>query len=193
MNDKEVLESHPFEPFTPPDARLLMLGTAPPPRARWSMEFYYPNLQNDMWRIFGLAFFGQRDYFLEAGRFSPERIAAFLEERGIALSDTGRRFVRHKGNASDKFLEIVEPVDLRALLARMPSCCVLATTGELAAETIAKITDSTAPRTCEFADFSFAGRELRHYRMPSSSRAYPRPLADKAADYAAMFRSERLL
>lgn len=53
-----VVERHPLEPFLPENARLLMLGSFPPPRRRWSMEFFYPNLQNDMWRIFGYLFSG---------------------------------------------------------------------------------------------------------------------------------------
>ena len=31
-----------------------MLGSFPPQQKRWSMAFFYPNFQNDMWRIFGL-------------------------------------------------------------------------------------------------------------------------------------------
>ena len=48
------IEEHPLEPFLPVNAKLLMLGSFPPQKKRWSMEFFYPNLQNDMWRIFGL-------------------------------------------------------------------------------------------------------------------------------------------
>ena len=47
------VEEHPLLPFLPPEARLLMLGSFPPPRYRWSMDFYYPNWNNDMWRIVG--------------------------------------------------------------------------------------------------------------------------------------------
>ena len=46
-------ELHPLEPFLPANARVLMLGSFPPKRIRWSMDFFYPNLQNDMWRIVG--------------------------------------------------------------------------------------------------------------------------------------------
>ena len=46
-------ERHPLEPFLPENARLLMLGSFPPKRIRWSMEFFYPNLQHDMLRIVG--------------------------------------------------------------------------------------------------------------------------------------------
>ncbi len=193
--EENPIEEHPLPPFLPADAIVLMMGSGPPPRARWSMEFYYPNLQNDMWRIFGLVFFGNKDHFLESGlkRFSKERLEAFLSEKGIAVSDTGHRFIRHKGNASDKFLEIVEPVDLAGLLGRLPDCRALVTTGEKATDTLLKITGSSAPPVGGSVDIEFAGRRLRHYRMPSSSRAYPKPLHEKAAAYAAMFRREGLL
>ena len=83
-------ERHPLEPFLPENARLLMLGSFPPKRIRWSMEFFYPNLQNDMWRIVGYLATGDKMHFLEPGgrRFDRERIEAFCRERGIALYDT---------------------------------------------------------------------------------------------------------
>lgn len=54
------------------------------------MDFFYPNAINDMWRIFGLAFFGDRDFFWDAPakRFRKDKIAEFLERAGIALYDT---------------------------------------------------------------------------------------------------------
>ena len=42
-----MLESHPFEPWLPGNARLLMLGTFPPAEKRWCMPWYYPNFQNE--------------------------------------------------------------------------------------------------------------------------------------------------
>ena len=80
-------ERHPLEPFLPENARLLMLGSFPPKCIRWSMEFFYPNLQNDMWRIVGYLATGDKMHFLEPGgrRFDRERIEAFCRERGIAL------------------------------------------------------------------------------------------------------------
>ena len=59
----EIIEQHPLKPFTPQHARLLMLGSFPPARKRWSMDFFYPNFINDMWRIYGLCFFEDKDYF----------------------------------------------------------------------------------------------------------------------------------
>ena len=190
MNDiQSKIEKHPLQPFLPANARLLMLGSFPPPRARWSMEFYYPNLQNDMWRIYGLLFFGDKDYFLEKGKkaFSRERLVAFLEETGVALFDTAMEVIRQRGNASDQFLEIVTPVDLEAVLERIPECKAIVTTGQKATDTLLAMVRVKAPKAGGFSDFEYKGRALRLYRMPSSSRAYPKPLGEKAAEYRIMF------
>ena len=45
--DKELdmpLERHPWPPFLPEGAKVLIMGTFPPGNHRWSMNFYYPNL-----------------------------------------------------------------------------------------------------------------------------------------------------
>ena len=191
------IETHPLPPFTPPKAKLLMLGSFPPPCARWKMDFYYPNFQNDMWRIFGLVFFADKDYFVEAGgkAFKEGLIRDFLHEKGIAISDTAHQVVRLQGNASDKFLQIVTPLDLAALLAPMPRCDVVMTTGELATGTLVSLmpSETAKPAIGAYSEAEFAGRRLRLYRLPSSSRAYPLPLAQKAAAYARFFREIGLL
>lgn len=190
-------ETHPLPPFAPPNAKLLMLGSFPPPKARWKMDFYYPNFQNDMWRIFGLVFFADKDYFVEAGgkAFKEGLIRAFLNEKGIAISDTAYQVVRLQGNASDKFLQIVKPLDLAALLAQMPQCDVVMTTGELATDTLLSLMPppTAKPAIGAYSEAEFAARRLRLYRLPSSSRAYPLPLAEKAAAYARFFAEIGLL
>ena len=188
-------EKHPLEPFLPPHARVLMLGSFPPQRIRWSMDFFYPNLQNDMWRIMGHLFFGDRDYFLlrEERRFDRERIASFCLERGIALYDTATEIIRLKDNASDAFLQVVREVDLAALLQRIPDCRTLIATGQKAAGTLAALTGCETPTVGACVDVDFAGRSLRLYRMPSSSRAYPRPVEWKAAYYQEPFRTAGMI
>lgn len=182
-------EPHPLEPFLPEHARLLMLGSFPPPRKRWSMEFFYPNLQNDMWRIFGEIFFGDRERFLTPDRraFDRAAIEAFCRERGVALYDTARVVRRLKENASDEFLEIVEPADLGALLRRIPECRDVVTTGGKAAAAAAAALGCDIPGVGDSVPFTFGDRALRLWRMPSSSRAYPRPVAWKAAFYKKAF------
>lgn len=184
------VEKHPLEPFLPEGTNILMLGSFPPERKRWSMEFFYPNWGNDMWRIWGLIFFGDKQYFeiTAEKRFDRERIAAFCTERGIALYDTATEVRRLAGNASDKFLEVVTPTDLSAMLRRLPHCRAIVTTGEKATDTLIEQFGCAKPRVGEYTEIEFEGRTLRLYRMPSSSRAYPLKLERKAEAYERMLR-----
>ena len=183
------IEEHPLEPFLPVNAVLLMLGSFPPQKKRWSMDFYYPNLQNDMWRIFGVIFFQDKEYFLLPGKkaFNKERIIEFLKEKGIALFDTASVIRRLQDNASDKFLEVVEPTDISLLLKQLPACKAIVTTGQKATDTIREQLDVKEPQVGSNESFSFNERKLKLYRMPSSSRAYPLALEKKAAAYRVMF------
>ena len=183
------IENHPLEPFLPANARLLMLGSFPPQKKRWSMDFYYPNLNNDMWRIVGLLFFNNKDYFLNETRkaFCRERIISFLNDKGIALFDTASAIRRLQDNASDKFLEVVQPTDISRLLGQLPECKAIVTTGQKATDTLRAQFEVEEPKVGDFSEFVFDGRPMRLYRMPSSSRAYPLALDKKAAAYRTMY------
>ena len=188
-------ELHPLEPFLPANARILMLGSFPPKRIRWSMEFFYPNLQNDMWRIVGYLAAGDKSHFLMPGgrKFDKERIEAFCRERGIALYDTAVEVIRLKDNASDNFLQVVREADLAALLTRIPHCRTLVTTGQKATDTLRAVTGCGEPAVGESVAFEYAGRSMRLWRMPSSSRAYPRPVEWKAGFYRKVFEDNEIL
>ncbi|MDR4929797.1 uracil-DNA glycosylase family protein [Segatella bryantii] len=186
------IETHPFEPWLPKNARLLMLGTFPPSPKRWCMDWYYPNFMNDMWRIFGICFFDDKQYFIVPGekRFALEKIKTFLEEKRVAIFDTALRIRRTKGTASDKDLEIVEPADLDSMLRALPDCRGVLTAGQLATQIFTEhygITAAKKMKMGSYVEFQFEGRSLRLYRMPSSSRAYPMATEKKAEYYQRMF------
>lgn len=182
------IEEHPLEPFLPSNAKLLMLGSFPPQKKRWSMDFFYPNLQNDMWRIFGLLFFEDKEHFLLPGKkaFNKEYLIEFLTEKGIALYDTATSVRRLQDNASDKFLEVVEPTDIRLLLKQLPQCQAIVTTGQKATDIIRNQIEVNEPKVGESCPFIFEDRTMRLYRMPSSSRAYPMAIEKKAIAYRFM-------
>lgn len=262
-----IIERHPLEPFLPAGACILFLGSFPPPRARWSMDFFYPNWINDFWRIQGLIHFNDPHYFeyksLSAApkRFDRARIIDFCTSHGLAFYDTASKVCRWKGNASDEFLEILQPADIVSMLTQMPDCHTVVSTGGKSAEEFATILSASgailsasgaiplsaapasgtspyarttaltsdtfiplrsssgaAPSSCSSAplssgsgtlaalgsafesapaitpppvgsylDLTLAGRPLRWWRMPSTSRAYPMPLAAKAAQYSLLF------
>ena len=189
------IENHPLEPFLPANARLLMLGSFPPQKKRWAIDFYYPNLNYDMWRIVGLLFFNNKDYFLNETRkaFCRERIISFLNDKGIALFDTASAIRRLQDNASDKFLEVVQPTDISRLLGQLPECKAIVTTGQKATDTLRAQFEVEEPKVGDFSEFVFDGRPVRLYRMPSSSRAYPLALDKKAAAYRTMYQDLQML
>lgn len=187
----EEVEFHPLKPFLPKNAKVLFLGSFPPQRKRWSMAFFYPNFINDHWRIEGQIFFGDRNHFVDERkkRFRQEEIVGFCQEKGIAFFDTATAIRRTKDNASDKFLEVVEPTDIHALLQQIPHCRAIVTTGEKATETMCQTLGiSDIPRVNSSVAIP-GGRSLVLYRLPSSSRAYPLAFDKKVEAYRKMFES----
>ncbi len=187
-NNHTDIEQHPLTPFLPPEAKLLMLGSFPPQQKRWCMDFYYPNFINDMWRIMGLLYYADRNRFVDATvkRFKKTDIINFLTEKGIALYDTATAVRRLQDNASDKFLEVVIPTDVQALLRHIPLCRAIVTTGQKATETICTTFRTPTPAIGNYSLLQTEGREIRLYRMPSTSRAYPMKLEKKAKYYQRM-------
>ena len=183
------IEEHPLEPFLPANAVLLMLGSFPPQKKRWSMDFFYPNLQNDMWRIVGLIFFQDKEHFLNPEKkvFDKDRIIEFLNDKGIALYDTASAIRRLQDNASDKFLEVIEQTDISLLLKQIPMCKAIVTTGQKATDIIREQIEVKEPTVGTSEPFEFGDKDMKLYRMPSSSRAYPLALEKKAAAYRVMF------
>ena len=185
------IETHPLTPFLLGNAKLLMLGSFPPPQNRWKMNFYYPNYQNDMWRIFGLIFFSDKNHFLDLPNknFKESQIREFLSQAGIGIFDTAYQIKRLQGNASDKFLEIVTPTDLSALLEQIPMCHTIMTTGDKATDTLMQYfpDQPVKPMIGQSVQVNYGNRELSLYRLPSSSRAYPLALEKKADVYKQFF------
>lgn len=203
------IEYHPLRPFLPENARVLFLGSFPPQRKRWCMDFYYPNFINDHWRIEGQIFYGDKNHFvdLEAKRFKIDEIVAFCEEKGLAFFDTSTAIRRLQDNASDKFLEVVEPTDIPALLKRLPHLRAIVTTGEKATETICRTMGmAETPKVNSYVEITNTdgtdetdilantngtnltnGGGLLLYRLPSSSRAYPLSFDKKVEAYRRFF------
>ena len=188
------VEYHPLRPFLPENAKVLFLGSFPPQRKRWCIDFFYPNFINDHWRIEGEVFFSDRNHFvdIDAKRFKINKIVEFCQEKGIAFFDTSTAIRRLKDNASDKFLEVVEPTDIPALISKLPHLKAIVTTGEKATDTICA--SLNIPETPKVNTFVPIPKLLNHdsesiilYRLPSSSRAYPLAFPKKVEAYQKMF------
>ena len=149
-------------------------------------------------------------------RFDEPAIRAFCADKGLAFYDTACEVRRLRDNASDAFLEVVTPTDIPALLRSIPDCRTIVTTGQKATEILAdwlsaeacpaaSAHSDQAPGPCHFdqakraekslrippvggfIDTHIGPRPIRFWRMPSTSRAYPLPIALKADAYRQLF------
>ena len=193
MKDEHEIELRPFPPFLPPNTTVLMMGSFPPAAEKRAMEFHYPNFQNDMWRVYGLVFFGDAMHFQrgEEKAFDAEKIKAFLTERGIGSCPGVRRAIRGHGNASDAYLKVVETVELPEILEKIPQCRRICTTGGKATEILLALLE-TEVRAKDFKTGTTitaccGDRDLLVTRLPSTSRAYPMKLEKKAEAYRKFF------
>ena len=192
MEEHEI-ELRPFPPFLPPHATVLMMGSFPPAAEKRAMEFHYPNFQNDMWRVYGLVFFGDAMHFQhgEEKAFDAEKIKAFLTERGIGSCPGVRRAIRGHGNASDAYLKVVETVELPEILEKIPQCRRICTTGGKATEILLALLETEVKakdfKTGTTITARCGDRDLLVTRLPSTSRAYPMKLEKKAEAYRKFF------
>ena len=148
-----------------------------------------------MWEIFGLVFFDDAQRLVDAEHttFRMEDIKTLLKERGIAIYDTACAVRRLSGNASDKDLQIVEKTDIPSLLAQIPMCHDIVCTGQKSFSVLTDDFGVPVPQMGAYNEFVIADRPMRLWRMPSSSRAYPMPLTEKAKYYRRMMQETGLL
>lgn len=79
---------------------------------------------------------------------------------------------RLKDNASDAFLEVVTPTDIPALLAQIPNCHALVTTGEKASTLAAAAFSCEIPPVGGYIDIAIPGSS---HVIPGSDLAIPGP------------------
>ena len=86
-------ELHPLEPFLPVGARLLMLGSFPPQRVRWSMDFFLPELAERYVAYRRTGIFRGQGVFSDTRRetFRQGTDRAFLRGESIGSLRYGRR------------------------------------------------------------------------------------------------------
>ena len=113
-----------------------------------------------------------------------------MEKQGIAIYDAAEYVRRLHNNAADKYLEIVKITDLNILLAALPVCEHIITTGEKATQLVLDYYKQSNAAVEIGSSISLKvddDRCIRLHRLPSSSRAYPIALSTKAELYQPCF------
>ncbi|TPP47041.1 hypothetical protein CGC20_33480 [Leishmania donovani] len=145
-------EDHPIGPVVHADSRVLFCGTFPP--VRKSIRFYYPNANNDMWKVLGQVFYDDADAFYTAASrasslfsapskhaschaatraLDEARIVRFADSQPVGFFDVCRRVRRRLGTSADDNIEALERTNVvRDVLSHTPHCAGIITTGTLA-------------------------------------------------------------
>lgn len=112
-------ESHPWEPFIPQNADKLILGTFPTTdKCRGAYEFFYPNPNNDFWRVIFEVAGKKLDDFLQAEPIDTRKqILSYLK---LGIADIGKRVLRQKDSSKDDNLFPIEYTDIFSLLETNP-------------------------------------------------------------------------
>jgi hypoxanthine-DNA glycosylase len=152
-----------FDPVVDADTRLLILGSLPGD-ASLKAARYYAHPRNAFWRLLG----GVLGEDLEA--LAYEARLERLKARRIGLWDVIASAER--SGSLDAAIRSPEAADLRGLVATLPDLRAVAFNGGLAARLGRRILADQA--------------DLMLLDLPSSSPAHARPLAEKAARWAAL-------
>ncbi|MDW8848916.1 hypothetical protein SD960_02335 [Flavobacterium sp. MMLR14_040] len=118
-NNNFEVETHPWQPFIPKKADKLLLGTFPThPRNRKTYEFFYPNPNNDFWKIiFEIAGLNIEN----SQKKDPVRLRKkVLTQLGLGIADICHMIYRQKTSSNDNALFPIEFTDIFLLLENHP-------------------------------------------------------------------------
>ena len=133
-----MLSVHPYEPFVPQGAAKLIIGTIPPYRfcirpqelRDGDVNFYYGSRANAFWHLIEQAT-GETFDFENTVKAVAQR-KAFLEKRGIGMTDVVQSCVHQGGKSDDVSLQSIRPKPIGQLLAEHPLIETLIYTGRSA-------------------------------------------------------------
>lgn len=113
-------ETHPWPPFIPVNADKLILGTFPTSEGnRGAYEFFYPNPNNDFWRVLFRVAGKKLDDHRNA---EPVEIRKqVLTELNLGIGDIGKRILRQKESSKDESLFPIEYTDIFSILNNHPT------------------------------------------------------------------------
>ncbi|AWK04790.1 hypothetical protein HYN56_11365 [Flavobacterium crocinum] len=176
-------EIHPWQPFVPKNADKLILGTFPThERNRGTYKFYYPNTNNEFWKIlFDIAGLGLED----SQEKDPIKLRKHvLTKLGLGIADICTVIYRQKTSSNDNALFPIEFTDIFLLLDNHPSIkTLIVTSSSKNSSTLAwlhqycnlngytfKIPKGRLPKS---TILNFTNRTIRIEIIPSSSGQSP--------------------
>jgi G:T/U-mismatch repair DNA glycosylase len=117
-NTEETLA---WDSYLPSQATKLIVGTFPTVPSKRDFEFFYPNKNNDFWRLLS-ALAGNG--FELSSKETPEQAVthrkAILDHLGLGITDIGHKILRRSSSSADSSIFPLEYTDFFQLLKKHP-------------------------------------------------------------------------
>lgn len=113
--DENSVEKLPWPSYIPDQADKLILGTFPTDRKKRSFQFFYPNLNNPMWKVLAHLANHTLRHFDDSENTVKER-KEILDTLKLAMSDIGKRIMRQSDSSNDSALFPLEYTDVFHIL-----------------------------------------------------------------------------
>jgi len=112
-------ETHPWKWFVPKKSKILIVGTFPPAKKRWSFPFFYPNKQNLFWPVLSTLLNHELTFFM--GEEAVEERKQLLNLLHVAITDMGFIITRKDDSSLDENIDAIEYMDIFKILNEHPS------------------------------------------------------------------------
>lgn len=108
-------ETHPWHPFVPTNADKLILGTFPTAVVnRGAYEFFYPNQNNDFWRILFQVADKKLDNYKQTEPIGIRK--QILADLKLGIGDIGKKILRQNNSSKDNNLFPIEFTNIFLIL-----------------------------------------------------------------------------
>jgi G:T/U-mismatch repair DNA glycosylase len=193
VSEEFSIETHPDWDFDFPEMRTLILGNFPPHKKRWDYEFFYPNKQNNFWRVLA-AINGKPLKEMKGLQAVEERKRIMRNLKTGVMNIAGK--VRRKGHsARDTDIEIIEYKDVLSVIKKHPELNTIIIAGYSAKNSTAKkfleylneervsFIPPAEIRAGEKFEISLNNRHIKCVIVNSTSTAFPIKLYDLVAQF----------
>lgn len=114
MCDKYTIEHHPPWEYEIPGMRVMILGNFPPHPKRWDYEFFYPNKQNNFWKV--LASLNNSSLKSVEGKAAVIERRKIMRDLKVGIYNLACVVKRKNQSARDTDIDILEYIDIVSLI-----------------------------------------------------------------------------
>lgn len=117
-NQDLLTEIHPDWYFDIPEIKTLILGSFPPHSSKWSYPFYYPNKQNNFWKILAAIHKIELQYY--SGQQAVAERQQLMIDLKVGVQNMGKTIIRKGLSSQDTDIEITEFQDILSIIHKHP-------------------------------------------------------------------------